>query len=99
MAKRERKSLLSTISKPVEKVNNVKTVENKEDILRELKAEKTVKKEAPKPKVKKKPVRVSVDFPRDLYRIMKDDTEEQGQTLKGFIVSMVRSHYAGKGKL
>ena len=37
--------------------------------------------------------RVSVDFPIDLYERMKADTKRRGQTLRGFIVAMVRDHY------
>jgi len=44
-------------------------------------------------KVKAKKTRVSVDFPSDVYEIMKKDTQRKGQTLKGFIVAMVREHY------
>lgn len=44
-------------------------------------------------KTKNKKVRVSVDFPNDVYEIMKADTQRKGQTLKGFIVAMVREHY------
>ncbi len=96
MAKREKKSLLSTLGKP-SKIDTG-SIENREDILRELQAEKQPKAPKPVKKEKQKPVRVSVDFPRDLYRIMKDDTEYRGQTLKGFIVSMVRSHYNNQSK-
>ena len=42
---------------------------------------------------KKKKTRVSVDFPHDVYEVMKKDTQRKGQTLKGFIVAMVREHY------
>jgi len=86
MAKRQKKSLLSTVTDD--------KIESKEEILKELKEEKKVTK-----KVKQKPVRVSVDFPKDLYRTMKDDVEGNGQTLRGFIVSLVRSHYNNKGMI
>lgn len=43
---------------------------------------------------KKKKVRVSVDFPEDLYERMKEDTEANGQTHRGFIISLVRGHYS-----
>jgi hypothetical protein len=44
-------------------------------------------------KQKSKKIRVSVDFPGDVYEVMKTDTQKKGQTLKGFIVAMVREHY------
>jgi len=45
-------------------------------------------------KPKKKKVRVSVDFPADLYERMKVDTEANGQTHRGFIISLVREYYS-----
>ena len=54
-----------------------------------LQQEKKVAVKKPKPKK----IRVSVDFPGDVYEIMKADTQRKGQTLKGFIVAMVREHY------
>jgi len=41
----------------------------------------------------KKKVRVSVDFPIELYERMKEDTDANGQTHRGFIVSLVRKHF------
>jgi len=86
MAKRQKKSLLSTVTED--------KVESKEEILKELQEEKKATK-----RVKQKPVRVSVDFPKDLYRVMKDDVEDRAETLRTFIVSLVRNHYTNKGKI
>jgi len=48
-------------------------------------------------KDKKKNVqRVTVDFPQYLYEKMKLETENTGQTLKGFIVGLVREHFTRK---
>ena len=48
-------------------------------------------------KDKKKNVqRVTVDFPQYLYEKMKLETEDTGQTLKGFIVGLVREHFTRK---
>ena len=46
-----------------------------------------------KSKTNKEKTRLSLDFPHDVYEIMKKDTQRKGQTLKGFIVAMVREHY------
>ncbi len=46
---------------------------------------------------KKKVQRVTVDFPRFIYEQMKEETEMRGQTLKGFIVGLVRAHLAKRG--
>jgi len=45
------------------------------------------------PSKTKKKVRVSVDFPEDLYERMKEETEANGQTHRGFVISLVRAHY------
>lgn len=45
------------------------------------------------PSEAKKKVRVSVDFPEDLYARMKEETEANGQTHRGFIISLVREYY------
>ncbi len=47
----------------------------------------------PNTESKKKVQRVTVDFPTDIYKQMKEETAENGQTLKGFIVSLVRNHF------
>ena len=48
-------------------------------------------------KDKKKNVqRVTVDFPQYIYEKMKLETEDTGQTLKGFIVGLVREHFTRK---
>ncbi len=44
-------------------------------------------------KPKKKRVRVSVDFPSELYEQMKATAEDRGQTHRGFIISLVKQHY------
>ena len=45
---------------------------------------------------KKKVQRVTVDFPQYVYEQMKTETEDSGQTLKGFIVGLVREHFVRK---
>ena len=55
--------------------------------------EKALQKLRSNDKPAKKKVRVSVDFPIELYERMKEDTEANGQTHRGFIVSLVRKHY------
>ena len=44
-------------------------------------------------KPKRKKVRVSVDFPRELYERMKATAEDRGQTHRGFIISLVKQYY------
>ena len=44
-------------------------------------------------KKKKKTVRVSVDFPVDLYEIIDRETEKSGLTKKGLIVRLVREYF------
>lgn len=62
-------------------VNTSPSVEEQEKALKKLQ------------KKEKKYTRVSVDFPNELYGKMKGDTQRRGQTLKGFIVSLVRDFY------
>ena len=45
---------------------------------------------------KKKVQRVTIDFPSFIYDQIKDETENTGQTIKGFIVGLVREHFAKK---
>ena len=45
---------------------------------------------------RKKVQRVTVDFPQYIYEQMKTETEDSGQTLKGFIVGLVREHFVRK---
>jgi len=45
---------------------------------------------------KKKVQRVTVDFPLFIYEEIKEETENTGQTIKGFIVGLVREHFAKK---
>jgi hypothetical protein len=40
--------------------------------------------------------RITVDMPIDLYERMKDEVEDRGQTIKGFIVGLVKTHFAKK---
>lgn len=40
----------------------------------------------------KKTVRVSVDFPRELYNRMGEHVKDKGQTKKGFIIHLVREY-------
>ena len=45
---------------------------------------------------KKKVQRVTIDFPQFMYDQIKEETEETGQTLKGFMVGLVRDHFTRK---
>ena len=45
---------------------------------------------------RKKVQRVTVDFPLYIYDQVKEETENTGQTIKGFIVGLVREHFAKK---
>ncbi len=48
---------------------------------------------------KKKAVqRITVDFPQFLYDKMKVEIDDTGQTMKGFIVGLVRDHFTRKEK-
>jgi hypothetical protein len=42
--------------------------------------------------------RITVDMPIDLYERMKDEVEDRGQTIKGFIVGLVKTHFAKKAE-
>lgn len=64
-------------------VDNSPSIEEQEAALKKLRSQKK----------EKKYTRVSVDFPHELYEQMKSDTQRRGQTLKGFIVSLVRDFY------
>jgi hypothetical protein len=83
MAKQKR-SLTDRVA-PVAKATEL-TAEAQENALNKLIATKASK--------SKRKVRVSVDFPVDLYERMKEDTEANGQTHRGFIVSLVREYYS-----
>ncbi len=91
MAKAKR-SLASRVNKST---TGSPSIEAQEQAL--LKLQKTAPLQENKRVVEKKPkskkIRVSVDFPDDIYNVMKTDTQKKGQTLKGFIVAMVREHY------
>ncbi len=47
-------------------------------------------------KVSKKTQRVTVDFPQEMYEQMKEETQMNGQTLRGFVVSLVRKHLSNR---
>ncbi len=64
------------------------TAEEQEEALRELQQQDK----------KKKVQRVTIDFPLFIYEQMKAETEDTGQTLKGFILGLVREHFVKKDK-
>jgi hypothetical protein len=37
--------------------------------------------------------RITVDMPMELYERMKDEVDDNGQTIKGFVVNLVKSHF------
>ena len=45
---------------------------------------------------KKKVQRVTIDFPQFIYDQIKEETEQTGQTLKGFMVGLVREYFTRK---
>ena len=45
---------------------------------------------------KKKVQRVTIDFPAFIYDQIKEETENTGQTIKGFMVGLVREYFAKK---
>ncbi len=45
---------------------------------------------------KKNIQRITVDFPQFLYDRMKVEIDDTGQTMKGFIVGLVRDHFTRK---
>ena len=45
---------------------------------------------------KKNIQRITVDFPQFLYDRMKNEIDDTGQTMKGFIVGLVRDHFTRK---
>ncbi len=47
-------------------------------------------------KVSTKTQRVTVDFPQEMYEQMKEETQMNGQTLRGFVVSLVRKHLSNR---
>lgn len=49
-----------------------------------------------KKKTPAKTQRVTVDFPQEMYNQIKEETQMNGQTLRGFIVSLVRKHLANQ---
>lgn len=47
-----------------------------------------------KKKSSEKKQRVTVDFPQAMYERMKEETNVNGQTLRGFVISLVRKHFS-----
>jgi hypothetical protein len=47
---------------------------------------------------KKEVQRFTVDFPQAMYDQIKQETEYRGQTMKGFITSLVRDYFNAKGQ-
>ncbi len=45
---------------------------------------------------KKNVQRVTIDFPQYIYDQIKEETEYSGQTIKGFLVGLVREHFVRK---
>jgi hypothetical protein len=37
--------------------------------------------------------RLTIDIPEDMFEQMRKDTKRRGQTIKGFIVSLIYDHY------
>ena len=79
------------------------SVEEQERMLAMLQQKDEIKKEIkPSQKEKTKTTksssgktqRVTVDFPQEMYERMKEETQMNGQTLRGFVVSLVRRHLA-----
>lgn len=68
------------------KKQSAQEVEQQEQLLRELHKEDK----------KKKVQRVTIDFPQFIYDQIKEETEETGQTIKGFLVGLVRDHFIRK---
>lgn len=69
------------------------SAEEQEKALERLENNVKEKEQVKKKKPKKKTVRVSVDFPADLYEIIDRETEKSGLTKKGLIVRLVREHF------
>ena len=81
------------------------SVEDQERMLAALQEKDEAKKEIkPAAKIEKikptkpsgKTQRVTVDFPQEMYAQMKEETQMNGQTLRGFVVSLVRKHLANQ---
>jgi hypothetical protein len=56
--------------------------------------------ETPEPPKSKRPAdthRLTIDIPDELIEQMKRDTKRSGQTIKGFIVSLIYDFYESKG--
>lgn len=82
MAK-ERKTLSSRVKRSATPQVKTPSAEEQEKALQQLHQQEQ----------EKTSVRVSVDFPIDLYNTMKKDTKRRGMTLKGFIVAKIRDYY------
>lgn len=61
-------------------------VEEQEKLLKDLQKEDK----------KKNVQRVTIDFPQFMYDQIKEETELTGQTLKGFMVGLVRDYFTRK---
>jgi len=71
-------------------------LQQKDEIKKETKVKSKVEKVKSTKKVVGKTQRVTVDFPQEMYEQMKEETQMNGQTLRGFVVSLVRRHLANQ---
>ena len=83
MAKQRKKITAKKSMSTDEQEKVLKQLHKKDTIIRSSKGSKAVQ-------------RVTVDFPVDIYQRMKTETEENGHTLKWFIVNLVKKHLAEK---
>lgn len=83
-----RKTLSSRVKRSATPQKTSPSVEEQEKALQKLHKQEEEQ--------EKRNVRVSVDFPFDLYTTMKQDTKRRGMTLKGFIVAKIRDYYEDK---
>jgi len=70
-------------------------LQQKDEAKKEVKPTSKIEKIKPK-KSSGKTQRVTVDFPQEMYERMKEETQMNGQTLRGFVVSLVRKHLANQ---
>ena len=88
-----------TVKKDNKPATTVKVLTNKEDtVIVQQNTEATVKMNTftAVPEKTGKIQRITVDMPLELYERMKDQVDDNGQTIKGFIVSLVKQHFAKK---
>lgn len=95
MAKR-RGGLTASVKKEAPKKDTTPSVATEPDSRISIEDQEKAIKALEKEKKAKTYTRVSVDFPIELYEQVKEDTKRKGQTLKGFIISLVRDHYEEK---